>query len=157
MNESNSQESYELSIGRVIEAAREKVFRAWTDPEVISTWWGPNGFTTPYIKVDLRPGGAFDTVMHGPDGTEYPGKGVFLEVSEPERLVFTDAFTEGWQPATPFMTTIVTFEESEGKTTCLATIRHWSAEDKAKHEEMGFQTGWGEMMDRLVVAMESAG
>jgi len=70
---------------------------------------------------------------------------------EPERIVFTDAFDDGWTPSTePFMTAVVTFEEHGGKTNYTARARHWTVADREKHEQMGFQKGWGESLDRLV-------
>ena len=66
---------------------RELVFRAWTDAEQVVKWWGPNGFTTTSLEFDLRPGGAWRLVMHGPNGTDYPGEFRFVEIASPERLV----------------------------------------------------------------------
>jgi uncharacterized protein YndB with AHSA1/START domain len=100
---------HELVITRLIDAPRERIFAAWTDPKQLARWWGPHGMTTPVCEMDLRPGGVFRTVMRARDGTEYPHAGVFLELVAPERIVFTDAFGAGWQPsAQPFMTAIVT-------------------------------------------------
>ena len=72
---------------RVIDAPRERVFRAFTDPERLARWWGPNGFSNTFETFDLRPGGAWRFVMHGPDGANYPNESVFVEVVEPERVV----------------------------------------------------------------------
>lgn len=89
--------------------------------------------------------------MRGPDGTEYPSKGVFVEIVKPERLLFTDAFDEGFQPrAESLMTAVVTFEEHAGKTKLTARARHKSVADRDKHEQMGFTKGWGEMLERLL-------
>lgn len=79
----------EFVISRVFDAPRVLVFTAWTDPEHMAQWWGPHGFTNPVCEMDVRPGGAHRIVMRGPDGVEYPIKGVYLEVVEPERLVMT--------------------------------------------------------------------
>ncbi|MGH9364020.1 MAG: SRPBCC domain-containing protein, partial [Thermoanaerobaculia bacterium] len=123
----------ELVLLRVIDAPRVRVFQAWT--KQLPQWWGPHGMTTPVCEMDLRPGGVFRTVMRAPDGAEYPTKGVFLEVVEPERIVFTDAYDAGWTPSTePFMTAIVTFEEHDGKTTYTARALHWTVADREKHE-----------------------
>jgi uncharacterized protein YndB with AHSA1/START domain len=102
--------------------------------------------------MDLRPGGIFRTVMRAPDGTDYPTKGVFLEVVEPERIVFTDAYDAGWEPSTePFFTAITTFERlSGGHTGYTARALHWTVENRERHEKMGFHQGWGECLDRLV-------
>src|SRR3546814_15366725 len=88
----------ELSVTRLIDAPRELCFRVWTDPTLLTHWWGPHGMTTPECEMDLRPGGAFRTLMRMEDGSEFPTSGVFLEVVAPARIVFTDAFEPGWQP-----------------------------------------------------------
>lgn len=72
---------------RVIEAPRERVFAALADPARIGRWWGPNGFSSTLETFELRPGGRWKFVMHGPDGTDYPNENVFLEVVVPERVV----------------------------------------------------------------------
>lgn len=72
---------------RLIDAPRERVFRALAEPKHLARWWGPNGFTSTFETFDLRPGGAWRFVMHGPDGTDYPNENVFLEVMAPERVV----------------------------------------------------------------------
>jgi uncharacterized protein YndB with AHSA1/START domain len=139
----------ELVISRIIPAARERLFIAWTTE--FRHWWGPHGMTTPFCEMDLRPGGIFRTVMRAPDGTEFPTKGVFLEVVAPERIVFTDAFAAGWMPdADRFFTAITTFEDvGGGKTRYTARALHWTVEDCHRHEKMGFHQGWGESLDRL--------
>ncbi len=139
----------ELILTRVIAASRERLFKAWTTR--FQEWWGPHGMTTPFCEMDLRPGGIFRTVMRAPDGAEYPTKGVFLEVVENERIVFTDAFEPGWQP-TPdaFFTAITTFEALPGgKTRYTARALHWTAAHRGQHEQMGFHQGWGESLDWL--------
>ena len=140
----------ELSLTRIIDASRERVFKVWT--QRLPEWWGPHGMTTPKCEMDLRPGGIFRTLMRAPDGTEYPTKGVFLEVVAPERIVFTDAYDAGWEPAAePFFTAITTFEELPGgKTKYTARALHWTLANREKHEQMGFHQGWGESLDRLV-------
>ncbi len=140
----------ELVISRVIDAPRERIYTAWT--RNLSQWWGPHGMTTPFVEMDLRPGGVFRTVMRAPDGTEYPTRGVFLEVVENERIVFTDAFGPGWVPEPEaFFTAITTFESlPDGKTRYTARALHWTPAKREEHEKMGFHQGWGESLDRLV-------
>ncbi len=79
----------EIVVARVIHAPRELVFKAWTEPEHVAQWWGPNGFTNTIHEMDVRPGGVWRFVMHGPDGVDYPNRIVFSEVVKPERLVYT--------------------------------------------------------------------
>ncbi len=140
----------ELVLTRIIDLPRELLFKAWTTR--FTEWWGPHGMTTPFCEMDLRPGGVFRTLMRAPDGSEYPTKGVFLEVVENERIVFTDAFGPGWEPSPEiFFTAITTFEAlPDGKTRYTARALHWTEENRAKHEKMGFHQGWGECLDRLV-------
>ena len=140
----------ELLLSRIIDAPRERVFAAWT--RHLPEWWGPHGMSTPVCEMDLRPGGVFRTVMRAPDGTEYPTRGIFVEVAAPERIVFTDAFDPGWIPhPDAFFTAIVSFEALPGgRTRYTARALHWTADNCAKHEKMGFQQGWGESLDRLV-------
>lgn len=78
----------EVLITRVVDAPRELVWNAWTDPKQVAQWWGPNGFTTTIHKMDVKPGGVWEHTMKGPDGTEYPNYGVFKEVVKPERIVY---------------------------------------------------------------------
>jgi uncharacterized protein YndB with AHSA1/START domain len=73
---------------RLIDAPRERVFRAFSDPAHLARWWGPKGFTSTFHEFDFRPGGAWRFVMHGPDGVNYPNESVFVEVVSPERVVF---------------------------------------------------------------------
>ena len=79
----------EIVITRVFDAPRELVWDAWTKPEHIAQWWGPNGFTNTIEEMDVRPGGVFRLVMHGPDGTDYPNRIIFREVTKPEHLEYS--------------------------------------------------------------------
>jgi uncharacterized protein YndB with AHSA1/START domain len=144
MSVDTSASDRELVLTRLIDAPREKLFRAWTEPEVLKQWFTPVPYTTPVAELDVRPGGANLIVMRDPEGNEFPNRGVYLEVVENERLVFTDAYTEAWQPSQkPFMTVIVTFENEDGKTRYTARVRHWTVADREAHEKMGFHDGWG--------------
>ena len=140
----------ELVLTRLIDAPRAKVFKAWTDPELLKQWFAPLPYTTPVAEVDVRPGGANLVVMRDPQGNEFPNRGVYLEVVENERLVFTDAYTRAWEPSEkPFMTVILTFEDDGGKTRYTARVRHWTVADREAHETKGFHEGWRLCADRL--------
>ena len=140
----------ELVLNRLINAPREKVFAAWTQPELLKQWFAPKPGTTPRAELDVRPGGSSLIVMRGPDGSEFPNRGVYLEVVPNEKIVATDAYTEAWQPwAKPFMTIDLTFEDVNGKTNYTARVRHWSVADREAHEKMGFHEGWGRCTDQL--------
>jgi len=140
----------DLILTRIIDAPREKVFRAWTEPSLLKQWFAPAPFTTPTVETDVRPGGTSLIVMKGPDGKEFPNRGVYLEVVKNERLVFTDAFTKAWDPSDkPFMTVVLTFEDLGGKTQYTARVRHWSVADRETHEKMGFHQGWPMCAEQL--------
>jgi uncharacterized protein YndB with AHSA1/START domain len=140
----------ELVLTRLIDAPREKVYRCWTEPQLMKQWFAPLPYTTPHVEVDVRPGGANVIVMRGPDGKDLPNRGIYLEVVPNERLVFTDAYVTAWEPSEkPFMTVILTFEDEGGKTQYTARVRHWTMADKEAHEKMGFHQGWGICTDQL--------
>ena len=148
--ESSATSDRELVLTRVIDAPRDKLYRAWTDAELLKQWFAPLPYTTPVAELDVRPGGANLIVMRGPDGSDLPNRGVYLEVVENERLVFTDAYINAWEPSPkPFMTVILTFEDEAGKTRYTARVRHWTAADRETHEKMGFHEGWGRCADQL--------
>ncbi|MDO9443116.1 MAG: SRPBCC family protein [Beijerinckiaceae bacterium] len=143
-------QSRELMLTRIIDVAPEKLYRAWTEPELLKQWFTPRPFTTPVVEIDVRPGGSSYILMRGPDGVEFPNRGIYLEVEPNRRLVFTDAFTSAWQPSEkPFMTGVITFEDLGGKTRYTAIARHWSMADREAHEQMGFHEGWGKATDQL--------
>ena len=158
---------------RLFDAPRERVWRAWTDPAMMCQWWGPQGFTCPEASMDLRAGGAYRLVMRGPDGTEFPVKGVFLEVIEGEKLVMTDvtddmpkawleqarALGSGDGTRLPESYWTVSFE-SRGRQTLLRITTHFASEaDREAMVRMGMVDGWAESLDKLdvVVAAPRAG
>jgi uncharacterized protein YndB with AHSA1/START domain len=141
----------ELVLTRILNAPREKLFRCWTEPALITQWFTPPPYVTIAAEVDLRPGGASVITMQSPEGREFPNRGVYLEVVPNERLVFTDAYTSAWEPSEkPFMTGILTFEDAgEGKTRYTARVRHWTVADCEQHAKMGFHEGWGIATNQL--------
>jgi uncharacterized protein YndB with AHSA1/START domain len=140
----------ELVLTRLVDAPREKLYRAWTEPELLKRWFAPLPYTTPIAELDVRPGGASLVVMKGPAEEEIPCPGVYLEVVPNERIVSTDAYTRAWEPSEkPFMTLILTFEDEGGKTRYTARVRHWTVADREEHEKMGFYEGWGKCADQL--------
>lgn len=140
----------ELVLTRLIDAPRDKLYRAWTEPELLKRWFAPAPYTTPHAELDVRPGGASLIVMRAPDGPEMPMRGIYLEVVANARLVSTDAYTSAWEPSEkPFLTIILTFEDEAGKTRYTARVRHWTVADREAHEKMGFHEGWGQCTDQL--------
>ncbi len=140
----------ELVICRVIDAPREAVYRAWTEPALLIQWFTPPPYKTLHAELDVRPGGASMVVMADPDGNELPNPGVYLEVVKNERLVFTGAYIKAWEPSEkPFITVILTLEDEGGKTRYTARVRHWTKADLDAHLDMGFYEGWGIATDQL--------
>ena len=105
--ESNTAER-ELTISRLLNAPRELVWEVWTKAEHIKNWWGPTGFTNTIFSMEVKPGGVWDFIMHGPDGTDYKNKSIYKEIIKPERIVF--------EHVSPKFTATITFEEKNGKT-----------------------------------------
>jgi uncharacterized protein YndB with AHSA1/START domain len=137
--------SNELSITCQIGAPRAVVWRCWTEAALLKQWYCPKPWRVTEADLDLRPGGRMNTVFEGPDGERHDNKGAFLEIIPAERLVFTDAFAEDFMPkdGAPFMSGFVQLTDRPGGgTTMLWGARHWTAEDRAKHEAMGFHEGW---------------
>jgi uncharacterized protein YndB with AHSA1/START domain len=146
-----SNAAHELVLNRLIDAAPNALFRCWTEPALLKQWFAPAPFTTPTAEVELRVGGSNMIVMKGPDGSEIPCPGTYLEIVPGKKLVFTDAYTGDWVPreGKPFMTVVITFEEENGKTRYIARVRHWTDEDLKTHEGMGFHQGWAQCADQL--------
>jgi uncharacterized protein (TIGR02246 family) len=132
----------DLEITRVFDAPRELVWKAWTDREQAVRWWGPRGFTLPCYEIDIRPGGRWRVCMRAPDGEAHWAHGVYKEIVENQRLVYTWAWEKGRQDE---KLVTVKFADLDGKTkvsfhlTGLAT-----AEDRDAHRE-----GWTETLDHL--------
>ena len=99
----------EIISTRIINAPREKVYRAFANPQHLKNWWGPAGFTNTFYEFDLRAGGKWKFTMHGPDGANYENESEFVEIEENERIVFNHIVN-------PLFQMIITFEETEGKT-----------------------------------------
>ena len=148
-------EGRDLILTRIIDAPREKVFKAWTDPALLKQWFSPLPWTISKAETDVRHGGSSLVVMRSPDGKEFPCPGVYLEVVKNERLVFTDAYTKAWEPSEkPFMTVTLTFEDLGGKTKYTALASHWTVADREAHEQMGFHQGWAQCAEQLAALVE---
>jgi uncharacterized protein YndB with AHSA1/START domain len=140
----------ELVLTRLIDAPRERLFRCWTEPELLKQWFAPLPYTITHAELDVRSGGSNYIVMRSPEGQDMPLRGVYLEVVPNERVVFTDAYTRPWEPSDkPFFTGIITFEDEGGKTRYTARALHWTAEDCEAHAKMGFHEGWGQCADQM--------
>src|SRR3990167_1106394 len=111
MSKSNTADR-EIVLTRLIDKPRELVWKAFTDPSHLIHWWGPNGFTNTFHEIDIRPGGLWRFIMHGPDGTDYPNRILFEEGAAPERLTYTHGSDE--KPEQFHVT--ISFEYQAGKT-----------------------------------------
>jgi len=150
--------SLDLVLQRTFDAPPELVYRAWTDPELLVRWFTPAPWSTSHAELDVRPGGSNLVVMKDPDGNEHPNRGVYLEVIPNRKLVFTDAYVEAWVPAPkPFFTGVISFEPHGTGTLYTATARHWTEEDRATHEKMGFHEGWGSAARQLEAVLRTLG
>jgi uncharacterized protein YndB with AHSA1/START domain/uncharacterized glyoxalase superfamily protein PhnB len=140
-----------LKLERTLAAPRAAVWRCWTEPELLKQWFCPKPWTVPEADFDLRAGGRMNTVMAGPKGERMENKGMWLEVEPMRRLVFTDAFTEGFVPAAqPFMTGVVELADASGGGTHFTwSARHANAQATAQHREMGWEVGWNAATDQL--------
>jgi uncharacterized protein YndB with AHSA1/START domain len=134
-------------ISRVLDAPRDKVWKAWTEVERLKQWWGPKGFTVSHCTVDLRPGGLMHYCLRSPDGHDMWGRFVYREIAKPERLVWVDSFSDekggvtrhpmspGWPRE---MLTTVSFAEQKGATR--VTVQ-WIPIDATEEERRTFDAG----------------
>lgn len=161
-----------IVISRVFDAPREAVWNAWTTPEMVQKWWGPQYFTAPSIKIDLRVGGKYIYCMHGPAGTDFDkdmySAGIFKEIVPQEKLVVTDYFsdsegnkldptTHGLSSDMPAeMNVVIKFEDAPGGKTKF-TIEYPRPESDAQFEAMlksGMEEGWSTSLDKLAAALK---
>jgi uncharacterized protein YndB with AHSA1/START domain len=149
----------ELVMERTFAAPRALVWRAFTEPERVARWWAPRPWTTPICQIDLRPGGEWRYCMRGPNGEESWGKAVYVEIVPPERLVFTDFFTDAdgnRNDALPTMTETITFAEQDGATTVTFRSRYASVADLERVMAMGMVEGFGMALDQLAEELAAA-
>ncbi len=141
----------EIVTERLINAPRELVFAAWTDPEQMVKWWGPDGFTNTMHEMDVRPGGLWRFVMHGPDGTDYQNRSVFVEVVAPSLIVYDHV-------STPKFRNSVTFVEEGAKTrlTMRAVFEDANAYEMAV-KTFGAVEGGKQTLGRLAAFVEGGG
>ncbi len=147
----------DLVLERYVDVLPEQVWAAWTTPEHIKHWFTPAPWKTVDCEIDLRPGGAFRTVMQSPEGQQFPNVGCYLEIVENEKLVWTNALAPGYRPSNSstemggFMFTAVISLAPHGKgTKYTALVIHGDEDSRNKHEKMGFHDGWSKALDQLV-------
>jgi uncharacterized protein YndB with AHSA1/START domain len=151
--------SNDLVLERTLNAPRDLVWKAWTDPKLLKQWFAPKPYEISEVDLDLRPGGIFRIRMVGPDGfdTGHGNAGCILEVIDGERLSWTNALAPDYRPAEMGegcesfpMTSIVTMEDAgDGKTLYRAVALHRNEADRDMHANMGFDEGWGKCAEQL--------
>jgi len=156
--ENQSADEQEIDITRIFDAPRGLVWKYWADPGYFMRWWGPEGFITPVSRIDFRVGGTYLNCMRSPEGEDYWSTGVYREIIELERIVYTDSFSDAKGNPVPAsyyemsgewpleLLVTVTFEEYESKKTKL-TLKHTGIptdEDRDLTE-----AGWNESFDKL--------
>ena len=150
----------DLILEREVDIAPHVVWAAWTEPKHLMHWFTPAPWKTPECEIDLRPGGQFRTVMHGPDGEVFDNNGCYLDVVENQRLVWTSSLTQGFRPnpvSFPMhFTAIIAIEPKGSGSIYRAIVVHGKADEARQHAEMGFNDGWGKALDQLVAYMKSA-
>jgi len=143
-----------LRIERTFSAPIDKVFQAWTDPEILASWWGPNGVTNPVCNIDVRPGGLIEIVMLAGDelgelkGQRWPMTGEYVEISEPTKLVYKSSAVINDVPILDCLNTI-TFEQIGEQTKMTLEVKVTRATEAAKMPLMGMSQGWSQSIDKL--------
>ncbi len=151
----------DLVLERTIPVPPDRVWAAWTDPELIVQWFTPAPWKTVAADVDLRVGGRCVTTMESPEGEQYPNAGCYLVVDPHRLLVFTSVMTEGFRPVAPtngaedlpFTARIELTPSADGGTHYRAVAIHADENGCRRHQEMGFHEGWGAALDQLIALM----
>ena len=144
----------EIRVNRKFDAPRDFVFDAWTEPEKISQWWGPDGFTTTTFKMDFRPGGSWKFIMHGPDGTDYDNRIVYTEIKKPELIKYDHYghLDEDGDP--PHFKSTILFEEVGEETKITMRMLFPTKEARDKTIEFGAIEGAKQTLGRLAKYLE---
>ena len=132
----------EIANSRVVNASRDRVFKAWTDPVHLARWWGPNGFTNSFHEFDLRPGGTWRFDMHAPNGATYPNESVFVEITKPERLVFDHV-------SNPPFRFVITFEYVSEQQTRVVFRMHFGTPEERERKKSFIGDANEQNLDRL--------
>ena len=143
----------ELVFTRIFNAPQALVFAAWTEPEHLAYWSGPQGFTTSHSTMDLREGGRYRACLRSPEGAEHWVGGVYKTIESPHRLVMTHAWEdEQGEPGPQTLVTVTLSEESPGK-----TRMHFrqSGFDSVSSRD-GHARGWASSFDRLQAHLDGA-
>jgi uncharacterized protein YndB with AHSA1/START domain len=160
MNRYTPNPSLDLVLERNIDVSPERVWAAWTEPELLVQWFTPAPWSTESVDIDLRPGGRCVTTMKSPEGELFPNVGCYIHVEPHRLLVFTSVMTEDFRPVTPengaglgFTARIEIEPTPTGGTRYRAIAMHANEADAKQHSDMGFTDGWGAALDQLVALM----
>ena len=150
----------DLAITRIIKAPRELVWSAWADPAKFEKWWIPGPTRCEIVAMDMHPGGSFVTRMSDDGGPFEPHlTACFLDVAEGQRIVFTNTLQGQWRPAGAFyfapMTAVISFADHPDGTRYESVAMHATPTDRDKHEQLGFNEGWGTAIDQLAALIEA--
>lgn len=157
--------AHDLYFERIVEVPKELVWKAWTTPEQLMKWFTPAPWKTVECEIDLRPGGAFRTVMESPEGQRFPNAGCYLEVVPNAKLVWTNALEPGYRPSKAFtacpgedflFTAVITLASHAVGTKYTAMAIHQTEDGRARHEAMGFAEGWGAALDQMIAMIKGA-
>lgn len=147
----------DLVIEREFNFKPELVWKAWTEPELLKQWWGPEGYTAPAISLDFRVGGKYLFCMRSPEGKDYWSTGVFREIIPMSKIVYTDSFSDAngnVVPGTYYgmgedfpseLLVTLTFQEVDGMTRF--TLKHSELPVREQFEDA--QSGWNASLDKL--------
>jgi uncharacterized protein YndB with AHSA1/START domain len=148
-------EKFDLTFERKTSLSPEQIWKGWTDPETLMKWFCPRPWKVIDCRIDLKASGEFFTVMQSPEGQSFPNNGCFLEVIPNQKLVWTNMMTSGFRPSAAdkmgfYFTATLTLSKVGNETLYKAIVSHADKEGMQKHEQMGFQEGWGLAFDQLV-------
>ncbi|MES2674372.1 MAG: SRPBCC family protein [Pseudomonadota bacterium] len=152
----------DLIFERIVDVPKERIWEAWTNPQLITQWFTPAPWQTVACEIDLRPGGTFYTLMRSPEGQEYPNIGCYLEIIENKKLIWTNTLLPGFRPAPApddlsgfQFTGIIALESHPQGTKYTATVIHGDEKSCRRHNEMGFHEGWSLALDQLVAMVNN--
>ncbi len=153
----NIDNQLDLVMERIVDVPRELIWKAWTTPEHLMKWFCPRPWKTVECEIELRPGGCFRTVMQSPDGETFPNEGCYLEIIPNEKLVWTDSLERDYRPSRQaneciesFFTANLILEPHTEGTKYTVIVLHSNPEARQRHQERGFEEGWGTALTQLV-------
>jgi uncharacterized protein YndB with AHSA1/START domain len=155
----------DLSFDRIVDVLPDKIWAAWTTPDLIKQWFCPLPWRTVSCEIDLKPGGQFNTVMRSPEGQDFPNSGCFLEIAPNQRLVWTNAFLPGFRPAKLLegedtcgsfaFTGIISLNPHPQGTLYQAVVLHADKVGRDQHAALGFEEGWGKALDQMIAMIKA--